>query len=139
MQFLHSKKIYLKKKIKNDLDLALLKAIRSISNHSDDLTFTQFLQDNPHYTKYHNYNYLIQEYSIFLQTSFIVLIADFYEEVYSFKYLRYRLLMSKFYFNTLHKAASDLEIYINIAKENYLSLAINALDFEDLLPEAPTH
>jgi hypothetical protein len=139
MQYLRSKKAWLKNRIYDDLNLVLLKNIHSLSKQSDLLSFKYFIEINPHYTKYHNYNFLIQDYSDFLQKSFVVLLSDFYKEAYSFKYFKYRLIASKIYFDALHKHASELETYAAISKENYLSLALNTLSNDNLLPETSTH
>lgn len=139
MQFLRSKKEAYLQKIDKDINFLFLKTIQLLGIHSEDLTFTAFVTQNPHYTKHHDYNMIIHSYSEFLQESLIVLTSEFYEEVYSSRYLHYRFLFSSAYFNSLHKYALELENYINVAKENHLSNAVGLLTSEDCLPESATH
>lgn len=139
MQFLRSKKESYLQKIDKDFNFTFLKIIQLLSIHSENLSFTTYLKDKPYYTKHSNYNLLMQEYSDFLQSSLVVLTSEFYEEIYSYKFLQYRLLANSHYFNCLYKYASELEQYIAVAKENHLSNAVGLLTSEDFLPESATH
>ena len=139
MQFLRSKKEAYLNQIDSDINLMFLKAMQLLGMHSEDLSFSAFLKQNPHYTKYHDYNALIQDYSSFLHKTLIVLTSEFYEHAYSNKMLKHRLFANTYYLNTIYKYALQLEEYINVARENHISNAIATLTSEDILPESALH
>lgn len=139
MQFLHSKRQKVLNKLEYSINLEYLKFIAHLNEYSEDLNFKYFLKLNPQYTSYSSPNKIIEEYIEYLNEVTIILSAQYYKSVFSYKYTFYKLFLEQDYSKQVFATAAKLEKFVSSYKENLISSALLSMTDETLLPENATH
>lgn len=114
MQYLVSKKSYLKQSIRISIDSYLeevfLRVILKITRYQSFLNFSDYVDRNG-FSKYDDIDSILEKYQEFLTESFIVITSSFFREVYSCKSLKYTLFFKDLYSSLVFKKIKELERY----------------------------